>query len=134
MKLLVGGYYDDRIFKGETFEGKTPFAKNIDTYTVDEALDLGFIQGFEEYYKEEYPSKDDFDNLTYLEKVELISNYTEGDEIAGLLYFKTEEEALNYKTEVIKEIEKLEINIEYTGKEQDREGYYREVYEEIKGN
>lgn len=52
LKLLVGGYFDDRIFEGEYFEGKTPFNSEIDTYTLEEAYKLGFCE--EENVKENY--------------------------------------------------------------------------------
>ena len=45
LKLFVGGYYDMRIFKGECFDGKTLFRKDIKTYTLQEVLKLSFVEG-----------------------------------------------------------------------------------------
>lgn len=162
-KLLAGGYYNERIFEGEYFEGKTPFNNEINTYTLEEAYKLGFCDEeqarfnyydlyydytkFEEDLKEYAEdnsldleelkdidhSNEDFenwhwDNLDYKTKCEIIEKYTESDEIAGLVFFDTEKEAENYKLEVLKELEELENEIEYSHNVQDREGYYREVY------
>lgn len=133
-KLFVGGYYDDRIFNSDVFEGKTPFDKDIDTYTLDEAFELGFCeeynvrQYYEDHLLEEYNEKDWSFDLSDEEKTKILLEYTDTDEIAGLLYFNTEEEAENYKQEVLKEIEEIESQCEYSHKEQDEYGYYREVY------
>jgi len=125
-KLFVGGYYDDRIFEGEGFEGKTPFNKNIDTYTLTEVLNLGFVENVTEWFEEK--EEKEWNEATEQEKIKAIINYTESDEIAGVLYFETEEEAQNFKNEVVKEIEEIEQRVSYDGKRQDREGYFREVY------
>lgn len=128
-KLFVGGYYDDRMFEGEEFEGKTPFNKDINTYTLEEALKLGFCD--EENIIENYGNVNidkNWEDTTYKEKVEAIMDYTEDDDIAGLLYFDTEEQAEKYKNEVLEEIKELENDIEYIGKEQNRQGIYQEVY------
>ena len=124
---FVGGYYDDRIFKGEYFEGKTPFNKDIDIYTLDEALKLGFVEGIVQLYEETY--KKDFYELSDNEKTEAILEYTKDDEIAGLLAFPSVKEAKNYKNEVLNEIAELEKHIKYVGQEQDSYGYFKEVYE-----
>lgn len=123
-KLFVGGYYDDRYFD---VEEKTPFNKEINTYTLEEALKLPFVEPVKEWYEETYEKE--WDSTTEEEKIKAIENYTEGDEIAGLVYFKTEEAAENYKQNVLKEIEELENQFEYVGKEQDGSGYYHDVYE-----
>ncbi len=84
LKLFVGGYHDARIFKGEKFEDKTPFDKNINTYTLEEALKLPYIENVTEWYKQngkEWYKKEfgkeciedeilgiDFDDLTEQEK------------------------------------------------------------------
>lgn len=125
-KLFVGGYYDDRIFKGDYFDGKTPFSKDIDTYTLEEVLELGFVEPVKEYFEETYEKE--WIEATEEEKIEGILSYTQDDEIASLLYFKTEEAAENYKNQVIQEIEELEQKIEYIGIEQDSYGNFREVY------
>lgn len=119
-KVFVGGYFDDRIFKGEEFEGKTPFSKDIDIYTLEEVLKLGFVEPVKDLY--------DWEELSEEEKINAIIEYTARDEIAGLILCKNKEVAEKTKLDIIKEIEELEKNIEYIGKEQDEYGMFREVY------
>lgn len=70
LKLFVGGYYDDRIFDGEQFEGKTPFDKNIETYTLSEVLGLGFVEPIKEWFEENYEKE--WDKATKEEKVKAV--------------------------------------------------------------
>lgn len=130
LKLFVGGYYDDRIFEGEEFDGKTPFNKDIDTYTYDEVLKLGFVEPVKEldFYLDELLYERKWNDLSIEEQIESIIEYVSTDSIAGLLFFDTEEKANKYKEEVLKELNIIEENIEYVGKQQDDEGYFREVY------
>lgn len=145
LKLFVGGYYDARIFKGSHFDGKTPFGDSIDTYTLEEALKLSFVEGTkewfeqegEEWYEEEFGKEYieneyfgvDFDSLTDEEKTQAILKYTSSDEIAGLEYFDTEEEAEKYRNEVLEEIEDSERNSIYCKQIRDNYcGCFRDVY------
>lgn len=130
LKLFVGGYYDDRIFEGEYFAGKTPFSKEIDTYALDEVLKLGFVENVVNEYNDraEWQELPAWDELNFEEKVKEIEEYTASDEIAGINYYETVEEAEQYKKDVLKELEELENEIEYSHTEQDRKGFYREVY------
>lgn len=128
LKLFVGGYYDDRIFEGERFESKTPFNKEINTYTLDEALKLPFVEGVIEWY-EDLNDEETWEELSFEEKAKAIEKYMEGDEIAGMVYFETEEEAEKYKNDVIKEIEECEKESICTGQIQDQYGCFRDVYE-----
>ena len=125
-KLLVGGYFDDRKFKGDYFDGKTPFNKDINTYTVDEALNLGFVENVINWYEDS--KEKSWDQLPETEKAQQIEEYTSTDEIAGLNYFTTEEEATQYKNEVLEELQEIETEIEYQGMEQNNEGIYQEIY------
>ena len=70
----------------------------------------------------------DFDDFTDEEKKDLILNWTSTDEIAGLEYFETEEEAEKYKKGVLEEIKDAEDNSVYNGAIQDNYGHFREVY------
>lgn len=132
LKLFVGGYFDDRIFKGDWFDGKTPFNKDINTYTLDETLKLGFVEGVIEWFEEN--NEREWDELSFDEKAKAIEKYEESDEIAGIVYFKTEEEAEKYKDEVIKEIEDIEKESICTGQIQDKYGQFRDIYEHKKNN
>lgn len=127
LKLFVGGYYDDRIFEGEEFEGKTPFSKDIETYTLSEVLKLGFVENVPSWYEDR--SEKQWIDATNEERIRAIIEYTETDEIAGLLYFDTEKEAEEFKNSVIKEIEEIEKRVIYIGKREDELGYFREIYE-----
>ena len=98
-KLLVGGYLDDRIFRAD--EDILLYDKDIDCYTVEEALKLGFMSGIEEFYYEDFKKGTDleFFELSNKEKLEIILKFVEDDEIANLEYFDTEEKALARKNE-----------------------------------
>ena len=120
MNYFVGGYYDDRIFKGEEFDGKTPFGKDIDIYTLEEVLKLGFVENVKDIY--------DWEELSEQEKINAILDYTGSDEIAGLIWCENKEVAEKCKQEILEDVEELEKNIEYVGKEQDEYGIFREVY------
>lgn len=126
-KLFVGGYYDDRIFND--VEEKTPFSKEISSYTLEEVLKLGFVENVIDWYKEK--EELEWDEISEEEKIKSILEYTESDEIAGVLYFKTEAEAEKFKSDTIKEVEELEKESDYVGKKQDSYGNFREVYRKI---
>lgn len=128
-KLFVGGYYDDRIFNG--IEEKTPFSKCINTYTLEEVLKLGFVENVIEWHEED-DENERWENISDNDKIDAILTYVENDEIAGLLYFETEDQAEKFKNDTIKEVEDLEKDIEYAGKQQDTYGNFREVYEIVK--
>ena len=125
-KIFVGGYYDDRIFEGEIFEGKTLFGKNVDTYTLEEALKLHFVEPVMEWYEEQ--EEKEWENLSDDEKIKKIEEYTLHDDIAGLMYFGTTAWAEQKKEEILKEIEEIEKESDYVGKEQNSEGIYQDVY------
>lgn len=128
-KYLVGGYYDKRIFKG--IDEKTPFGKDISIYDLEEVLKLPFLDSVIEDYND-YKNDDEveWDKLNESEKIEFIERYTEDDEIAGLVAFKTLEEAVKYVKDVLKEINELEEEYEYSYSEEDNYGRYHQVYEE----
>lgn len=126
-KYLVGGYYDSRIF--EDAEGKTPFGKDISIYDLESVLKLGFVESVVEWYEDiKEDDESEWDDLSDSRKVELILEYTESDEIAGLIAFDTLEEATKYIKDTISEILELEEEYECIGKEQDQYGYFNEVY------
>lgn len=127
VKYLVGGYYDSRIFEG--VEDKTPFGKDIGIYTLESALKLGFVDGIIYYYEEKREDNElEWNDLTNERKIEIILEYTESDEIAGLVAFDTLEEATDYVQDTISEILELEQEYEYASKKQNSYGFYNEVY------
>lgn len=129
-KLFVGGYYNQRIFKGEVFDGKTPFNTDVCIYTLEEVLELGFID--KDYLIEWYELNEEkkWDDATEKEKTKAVLDYTEGDEIAGLEYCDSEKEAEDYKNYILEDIKECEEKSEYFGTIQDQYGYFREVYVE----
>jgi hypothetical protein len=127
LKLFTGGYYDLSIYDDDDyFDGGTPFDVDIETFTLNEVWELGFVSGLKDMiYKEQDKY---YYELSVEEQIKAILQYTEGDEIAGLVYFETEEEAEDYKLKILDEIAERELQIEYKGKKQDNEGHYRDVY------
>lgn len=135
MKILVGGYYDTRSFKGDHFEGKNPFGEDIDTYTVKEALEFGAgLEYIEEWYEDVYGIEDGWGQLTEIEKAELIEKYTMNDELLGFNSFETEDEAKKYKEIVLEEVRGYEDDIKAGKIVIDKEGnyIYNEHYVEAK--
>ena len=113
LKLFVGGYYDNRRFKGDFYDGKTPFDKNIDTYTLEESLNLGFVAPVIEWFEDNHDKS--WDEATFEEKAKAITDYTTYGDINEilLLYFPTEEKAEKYKQEVLDELARLELMSKY---------------------
>ena len=131
LKLFVGGYFTDKVFIGEQFEGMSIFFDNVDTYSLEEVLKLGFVgEGFIDWYEENFEETEgNFNSLSFSNKVKYILEYVENDEVAGLTYFDTQKEAEVYKNECINDLEWAKNNSVYKGKEQDQYGYFREIYE-----
>ena len=82
---------------------KTHFCKNIETYTLSQALELPFISPVKQWFKEK-----ELNTASEKEKVQAILKYVEDDDIAGLLHFDTEEKAEKYKQDTISEIKRIE--------------------------
>ncbi|MCB2360158.1 hypothetical protein [Clostridium estertheticum] len=128
LKLFVGGYLDYRKFDSNYFQGKMPFNRSIQTYKMSEVLKLMFVRdGISKWYTDNNENTE-FNTLTDNEKIKVIINYTYEKETTRLLHFETEQEALNYKNDRIKELEFIENNSTYVGTEQDEYGHFREVY------
>jgi len=129
-KLFVGGYYDDRKFPDECFEGKTPFDDKIDTYSFDEVLKLGFVENVKEY-NAMFSLNGEWDNLTTAEQIIEIIDYVETDDIAGLVYFANGTDAEAYKNQVLEEIKEIEKRTFYAQQKQDEHGNFIEVWKLI---
>ena len=100
---LVGGYFKDKeIIDAIEINHNivyTNFAE-VNSYTVEEALKLPFVEGIEEYYKDKYGTdKDFYMDLTELGQAKIIEEYVESDEIATLKLFTDEIEAKEYLEE-----------------------------------
>lgn len=135
-KIFVGGYYDnDRIFEGYFNENITLF-KNVDCYTLEEALKLPFIEGVKEWFEETDIEERAFNEISDEEKIKAILTYISGDEIAELVYCETEEEARKIKQVDLDEIEEInklisEGKMVYAGTKQDEYGNFKEVYKRV---
>ena len=137
MKNFVAGYYDGRIFKGDFFDGMCLYDSKINCYSLEEVLKLPFVENVEEWFEEIDDDGRTFSEIPEKEKIKVILDYVEGDEIANVEYFETEEEAFKRKKELLEELNDIEEKIKageivYVGQEQDQNGYfggYREVYE-----
>lgn len=131
-KLFVGGYFDRSFYvdtNNDNVDSFTDFDEGIDTYTLTEALNLGFVRSIVDWYNEN--TEKEWDDLTDQEKTKLIIKYTSTDELARLLYFATEEEAQEYKKMVLEEVEEKKKKFKKIGEEQDNYGYFQDVYLEV---
>ena len=125
LKLFVGGYFDERIFEGDKFIGKTPYGKDIDTYTLNEVLQLGFLSGMEDYVREHFEVE--LDDIPDWKQTTCILHYLKNDEYAGLEYFETEAEAEKFKQDALRNIEWCEENAVFLEKRQIEGGFYVDV-------
>lgn len=119
-KVFVGGRYDSRIFKGDFFNGMCLYDNKVDCYTLEETLNLPFIEGVVKWFNENDIEERNFNELSEQEKIEVILNYTQYDDIANIEYLGTEEEALKRKNELLSELNDIEEKIKtgeivYTG-------------------
>ncbi|MBU3187799.1 hypothetical protein [Clostridium estertheticum] len=128
LNLFVGGYFDNRKFVGKCFEHKPLFNKSIQTYTLSDVLKLKFVsEGIARWHTDNNENIE-FNSLTYNDKVKIIIDYTSCNKASNLLYFGTEKEALNYKNDVIKQLDNIDNNSTYIATEKDEYGHFREVY------
>lgn len=125
-KKYLAGYYDDRIFEGEEFEGKTPFDRTVDIYNMSDLLKLSFIEPIKDWIYDEH--KKNWYELTEQEMEYYIEKYVSTDEIAGVKIFKSEEEALNFKNDIIAELDDIESRSVFSHKIQDFNFYYKSVF------
>lgn len=126
-QYLVGGYYDNRVFMG--VKEKTLFSKDINIYTIESALKLGFVEQVVEWY-EDTKKVDDiaWHNLDDAQKVELILKYTENNALAGLLVFDNLQDATNYVKTTLLEILNIEKESQFVGTIENNNGNFNEVY------
>lgn len=129
-KVFVAGCYDNRIFKGNFFDGMCLYSK-ADCYSLEEVLKLSFVENIEEWFEENEERA--FREITEEEKINAILDYIQYDEIANIEYLETEEKALKRKNELLEEINDIEEKIKigeivYIGQKQDQYGNFRDVY------
>ncbi|MFQ9545289.1 MAG: hypothetical protein ACLR02_09755 [Clostridium sp.] len=132
-KVFVAGYYDDRIFEGEFFDGMCLYDDKVNCYTLEEVLKLPFVEGVEQWFEENDEEEREFYRISDKEKIKAILDYTEYDEIAGVEYYETEEEAKNKLNYLLEKIHNIEEKIKtgkivYKGQKQDEYGNFKEVY------
>lgn len=94
--VFVGGYYQKKNIGNEELK----VFDDIKIYNLEEALNLPFVEGIEEFYNDRFEEPEDRTNEFYelsdemLEK--LIIEYVKYDEIATLYAFDTELEAKEF--------------------------------------
>ena len=94
--VFVGGYYEKKNIGNEELK----VFNDIKIYNLEEALNLPFVEGIEEFYNDRFEEPEDRTNEFYelsdemLEK--LIIEYVKYDEIATLYAFDTELEAKEF--------------------------------------
>lgn len=94
--VFVGGYYQKKNIGNEELK----IFDDIKIYNLEEALNLPFVEGIEEFYNDKFEEPEDRTNEFYelsdemLEK--LIIEYVKYDEIATLYAFDTELEAKEF--------------------------------------
>lgn len=94
--VFVGGYYEKKNIGNEELK----VFDDIKIYNLEEALNLPFVEGIEEFYNDRFEEPEDRTNEFYelsdemLEK--LIIEYVKYDEIATLYAFDTELEAKEF--------------------------------------
>ena len=132
-KIFVAGYLDGRILPSELTEGVVDYSEDVDIYSLEEVLELGFVKPVKDWFADENNTKKEFDDLSAKKQINLILEYTQDDEIASLEVFKTEAEAIKRKEEILefrREIDKMiELGkLEYDGPYQNNYGVFNKEY------
>ena len=104
MAYFVGGYYEKKIINEEELK----VFDNIKIYDLEEALNLPFVEGVEDFYNDKFEEPEDRTNEYYElsddELTKLIIDYVKDDEMATLYAFDTTEEAEKFIGEYKKSI------------------------------
>ena len=94
--VFVGGYYQKKNIGNEELK---VFDK-IKIYNLEEALNLPFVEGIEEFYNDRFEEPEDRTNEFYElldeQLAKLIVEYVHDDELAALYLFDTELEAKEF--------------------------------------
>lgn len=125
-KRFLAGYYDERIFKGDEFKSKTQFDRTVDVYTLDELSNLPFVKRIIELVLEKHNKV--WENLKEEEKEHYLMVYASLDEIAGILIFKSEKEAIQHKKSILAELDDIETRSVFSHNINDFDSYYKSVY------
>lgn len=104
MTYFVGGYYEKKIINEEELK----VFDDIKIYNLEEALNLPFVEGVEDFYNNKFEEPEDrtneFYELSDEELTKLIIDYVKDDELATLYAFdsldKAKEFIDNYKASI----------------------------------
>lgn len=104
MTYFVGGYYEKKIINEEELK----VFDDIKIYNLEEALNLPFVEGVEDFYNNKFEEPEDrtneFYELSDKELTKLIIDYVKDDESATLYAFdsldKAKEFIDNYKASI----------------------------------
>ena len=96
MTYFVGGYYEEKIINGETLK----VFDDIKIYDLEEALNLPFVEGIEDFYNDKFEEPEDrtneFYELSDEELTKLIIGYVKDDELATLYAFDSLDKAKKF--------------------------------------
>lgn len=94
--VFVGGYYEKKNIGNEELK---VFDK-VKIYNLEEALNLPFVEGIEEFYNDRFEEPEDrtneFYELSDEQLAKLIIEYVQYDELAALYLFDTELDAKKF--------------------------------------
>lgn len=94
--FFVGGYCTKKKIGDEVLK----VFDDIKMYNLEEALNLSFMAGLEEYYNDSFEELEDISNKFYElsdeQLAKLIIEYVQYDELAALYLFDTELEAKEF--------------------------------------
>lgn len=94
--VFVGGYYQKKNIGNEELK----IFDKIKIYNLEEALNLPFVEGIEEFYNDRFEEPEDrtneFYELSDEQLAKLIVEYVQDDELAALYLFDTELEAKEF--------------------------------------
>ena len=94
--VFVGGYYQKKNIGNEELK----IFDKIKICNLEEALNLPFVEGIEEFYNDRFEEPEDrtneFYELSDEQLAKLIVEYVQDDELAALYLFDTELEAKEF--------------------------------------
>lgn len=110
MTYFVGGYYEKKIINEEELK----VFDDIKIYNLEEALNLPFVEGVEDFYNEKFEESEDrtneFYELSDEQLAKLIIDYVKDDESATLYAFDSIDKAKEFIDDYKASIENTDSN------------------------
>ena len=103
LRIFAGGYTETYLNPSADESLDIYSLEYFDTYTIEEVLKLNFVEGIEYVFQDKYDLESDdlFEELPFECKTQMVMDYTWNDEIAGMEFYSTEEEAEQFKQKYI---------------------------------